>query len=172
MWQPGWEGSLRENGYMYLYMYGWVPLLSTWNYHNIVSDYMPIQNTMFKFFFFFFKEATWKCGAGGLLLPFRDRLWWKPESTGSLLNQVDSQLRKRAVGNGRVTFLPFLMTLVESGKWIEWPASCSSELQRWGISWTPWILRCIDRTQSLRWFFLPEGNQLTHYERGQEIHLL
>ena len=34
VWQPGWERSLGENGYMG--MYGWVPLLSTWNYHNIV----------------------------------------------------------------------------------------------------------------------------------------
>ena len=28
-------GSLGENGYMY--MYGWVSLLSTWNYHNTVN---------------------------------------------------------------------------------------------------------------------------------------
>ena len=28
VWQPGWEGSLGENGYM---------LLSTWNYHTIVN---------------------------------------------------------------------------------------------------------------------------------------
>ena len=35
MWQPGWEGSLGENGYMY--MYDWVSLLFTWNYHNIVN---------------------------------------------------------------------------------------------------------------------------------------
>ena len=35
MWQPGWEGSLEENGYMR--MYGWVPLPSTWNYNNIVN---------------------------------------------------------------------------------------------------------------------------------------
>ena len=34
-WQPGWEESLGENGYMY--MYGWVSLLSTWNYHDIIS---------------------------------------------------------------------------------------------------------------------------------------
>ena len=27
MWQPGWEGSLGENGYMY--MYALVPLLFT-----------------------------------------------------------------------------------------------------------------------------------------------
>ena len=31
---PVWEGSLGENGHMY--MYGWVPLLSTRNYHNFV----------------------------------------------------------------------------------------------------------------------------------------
>ena len=34
MWQSGWEGSLGENRYMYIY--GWVPSLFTWNYHNIV----------------------------------------------------------------------------------------------------------------------------------------
>ena len=34
LWQAGWEGSLGENGYMY--RYGWVPLLFTRNYHNIV----------------------------------------------------------------------------------------------------------------------------------------
>ena len=28
-------GVLGENGYMY--MYGWVPSPSTWNYHNIVN---------------------------------------------------------------------------------------------------------------------------------------
>ena len=33
MWQPEWEGNLGKNGYMY----SWVPLLSTWNYHNIVN---------------------------------------------------------------------------------------------------------------------------------------
>ena len=36
MWQPGWEGNLEEDGYMY--MYGRVPLLATWNYHNIVCE--------------------------------------------------------------------------------------------------------------------------------------
>ena len=36
MWQPGWEGSLGENGYVY--MQGWVPLLSTRNYYNIVNQ--------------------------------------------------------------------------------------------------------------------------------------
>ena len=28
-------GEFGRNGYMY--MYGWVPLLLTWNYHNIVN---------------------------------------------------------------------------------------------------------------------------------------
>ena len=37
MRQPGWEGSLREKGYMY--MYGWVPLLFTWNYHIVNQLY-------------------------------------------------------------------------------------------------------------------------------------
>ena len=35
MCQPGWEQDLRENGYMY--MYGRVPSLFNWNYHNIVN---------------------------------------------------------------------------------------------------------------------------------------
>ena len=35
MRQPGWEGSLGESGHTYVY--GWVPLLSTWSYHNIVN---------------------------------------------------------------------------------------------------------------------------------------
>ena len=37
MWQPGWEGSLGENRYMY----GWVLLLATWNYHDIVNQLYP-----------------------------------------------------------------------------------------------------------------------------------
>ena len=35
MWQPEWDGSLGENGYMN--MCDRVPLLSTWDYHNIVN---------------------------------------------------------------------------------------------------------------------------------------
>ena len=38
MWQPGWEENL-ENGYMYIY--GWVPLPSTWNFHNVVNWLYP-----------------------------------------------------------------------------------------------------------------------------------
>ena len=34
MWQPGWEWGLGENGHTY----GWVPLLFTWNCHNIVNQ--------------------------------------------------------------------------------------------------------------------------------------
>ena len=41
MCQPGWEESLGEKGYMY--MYGWVP---SWNYHNIVNRLHP--NTKLK----------------------------------------------------------------------------------------------------------------------------
>ena len=45
MWQAGWEGSLGENGYMY--MYGWVPLLSTWNNTTLLIGYTMIQNKTF-----------------------------------------------------------------------------------------------------------------------------
>ena len=41
---PGWEESLGETGYMY--MYGWVPSLFTWNYHNTVNQLYP--NTKYK----------------------------------------------------------------------------------------------------------------------------
>ena len=39
MWQPGWEWSLGKNRYMYMYI--WVHLLVTWNYHNIVYWLYP-----------------------------------------------------------------------------------------------------------------------------------
>ena len=35
MWQPRWERSLGENGYMHVY--GWVPLLFTWSNHSIIN---------------------------------------------------------------------------------------------------------------------------------------
>ena len=31
-----WEKKLERNGYMY--MYNWIILLYTWNYHNIVNQ--------------------------------------------------------------------------------------------------------------------------------------
>ena len=40
------KGVWGENGYMY--MYDWVPLLSTWNYHNIVKQLYPNQNWSLK----------------------------------------------------------------------------------------------------------------------------
>ena len=39
MWPPGWKGSLGENGSMYVYSS--VPLLFTWNYHNIFHQLDP-----------------------------------------------------------------------------------------------------------------------------------
>ena len=39
-------GSLGENGYMY--MYGWVPSLFTWNITTLLMGYTPIQNKRFK----------------------------------------------------------------------------------------------------------------------------
>ena len=45
----GWEESLGENGYMY--MYGWVSLLSTWNYHDIVN-WLYSKIRYFKIFIF------------------------------------------------------------------------------------------------------------------------
>ena len=35
------EGSLGENGYMHIY--GWMPLLFTWKYHNIVIWFSSVQ---------------------------------------------------------------------------------------------------------------------------------
>ena len=42
---------MRENGYMY--MYGWVPLLFTFNYHNIVKKKKMPACLLWVFFFFF-----------------------------------------------------------------------------------------------------------------------
>ena len=36
MCQPGWKACLGENEH--LYMYGWVTLLFTWNYHNVANQ--------------------------------------------------------------------------------------------------------------------------------------
>ena len=44
MWQVGWEGSLGENEYMY--MYSWILLLFTLNYHNIVC-WLAISSVQF-----------------------------------------------------------------------------------------------------------------------------
>ena len=44
-WMEG-ENGLGQNGYMY--MYGWAPLLFTWNYHNTVNWLQFIQNKKFK----------------------------------------------------------------------------------------------------------------------------
>ena len=46
MWQPGWKRGLGENGFMCTY--GWVTLLCTWNYHNIVN--WPYSNIKLKVF--------------------------------------------------------------------------------------------------------------------------
>jgi len=46
MWQPRGEGSLGENGHMYVY--GWVSSLFPWNYHNIVNRLYSNTNTKFK----------------------------------------------------------------------------------------------------------------------------
>ena len=53
MQQPEWEGSLRENGYTYVYSRA--ALLFTWNYHNIVNQlYSNTKWKVFHFCFFFF----------------------------------------------------------------------------------------------------------------------
>ena len=39
---PGWERSLGENGYMYIY--GWAASLCAWNYHNIINQLYHIYN--------------------------------------------------------------------------------------------------------------------------------
>ena len=51
MWQPGWEWSLGETGYMDVY--GWVHSLFTWNYHNIVNQYNTKQKAFLK------KDKLW-----------------------------------------------------------------------------------------------------------------
>ena len=48
-WQPGWEGHFGENGYVH--MCGWVPLLSTRNYHNSVNQLYSNTHTHTKLLF-------------------------------------------------------------------------------------------------------------------------
>ena len=54
MWQPRWEESLGESGHMCTY--GRFPLLSTWNYHNIVNQLFLNRKQ-----FFFFSTALGNC---------------------------------------------------------------------------------------------------------------
>ena len=64
---PVWEGSLEENGYMY--MYCCIPLLFTWNDHNIVHWQYP--NTKLKVFLkelAFAREVQWNGHPQTLLL--------------------------------------------------------------------------------------------------------
>jgi len=62
MWQPGWEGSLGENGYMcvdiyiyiytYIYIYVYIYMAESLHFspetHNIVHQLYPIQNKKVK----------------------------------------------------------------------------------------------------------------------------
>ena len=52
MCQPRWEGSFGQKRCMY--MYGWVPLLSTWNYHNILNQLLQYKIKNEKFYFAIF----------------------------------------------------------------------------------------------------------------------
>ena len=70
MWQPGWEGSLGENGYMC--MYGWVPSLSTWNYDNIVNRLYPNTKYLVLFFFLiYFNEQNRQKSVSEVLFSWR-----------------------------------------------------------------------------------------------------
>ena len=53
------EGSLGENGYMS--MYGWDPMLSTWNYHIVNLLYSNLKQNIFK-------NDKNKEGSGGTLI--------------------------------------------------------------------------------------------------------
>ena len=66
MWQLGWEGSLEENGQMYIY--GWVPLLYTWNYHNI--SYTPKWNKFKKKMLYIQKGCQVGTSHGPTVTPF------------------------------------------------------------------------------------------------------
>ena len=53
------EGSLGENGYMS--MYGWDPMLYTWNYHIVNLLYSNLKQNIFK-------NDKNKEGSGGMLI--------------------------------------------------------------------------------------------------------
>jgi len=46
MWQAGWEGSLGENGYMF--MYGWVLCCPPETTTTLLIGYTPIKNKKLK----------------------------------------------------------------------------------------------------------------------------
>ena len=91
MWQPGWEGSLGENGYMC--MYGWVPSLSTWNYDNIVNRLYPNTKYLVFFFLIYFNEQNRQKSISEVLFSWRherskEMITWTSIAYGKCLEEL------------------------------------------------------------------------------------
>ena len=65
LWQPIWEKNLKGNGYVY--MYDWIPLLYSRNYHNIVNQLYfstTLKNEKREFFYGTIGQES-DCGISG-----------------------------------------------------------------------------------------------------------
>ena len=81
LWQPGWERSLGENGYMYTY--GWVPSLSIWTITTLLIGYIPIKKEMATASSILAWRIPWTEGPGSLQFMGSQRVGhdWATEHT-------------------------------------------------------------------------------------------
>ena len=107
MWQPRWEGSLGENGHVCIY--GWVPSLFTWNYHNIVNQLYPNTNKKLKdcmqkdtnlhLWFYMQQSILGHCPDPSLMCSFhwilRDAVWKKNCVLLYEVEKMDQKFKKK-----------------------------------------------------------------------------
>ena len=144
--QPGWDGSPGENGYMY--MYGWVSSLFTWNYHNIVNWFIPKQKKIFKVKKKNVLHSEWYIAAAVK----------SPQSCPTLCNPIDSSPPGSPVpGILQATIL-------------EWVAIPFSRGSSWPRGWT-WVSCTADRLslshQGTPWWCIVTSNKRPHVPHSQ-----
>ena len=132
MWQPGWEGSFGENGH--ICMYGWVPSLFSWNYHNIVNWLYPIQNKKLK------KKKK---------APFEPSVSWNAWLFVGIQNPNGVNFHRR---DGEIAYFPLSSTFIFSmtpGDLLNF-VQLNSQWQTWFLeSWKQGVLTLL--TRELRW---------------------
>ena len=113
MRQPGWERGLGKNEHMY--MYGWVPSLFAWNYHNIVNeqaDSLPAEPP----------GKPKNTGVGSLSL--LQRIFPTQESNWSLLH-CRRILHQLSYEGSPISYIPMQnKKFIKFEKKISWPETC------------------------------------------------
>ena len=135
MWQPGWEGSLGENGYTY--MYGWVPLLSIWNYYNIVNQ--------------LYSNIKWKV-KNKQTKTSRQAEFPEMVSCKLILTSSSHELREPqriCLQCRRLSFDPWIREIPWRREWLPTPVFLPGEFhgQRNLMGYSPWSCKKLDMTE-------------------------